>query len=189
MNTSKMISRQARTPLGLLASLMFLLFATAAFAQPAVVSFEPAESSIECGETGTIEVRIDASIDDLQGFSMILAFDPGLITPVSVDAGGLVTGAGCPHSLFWVNPDGSGTIEVDGAMLGCSIAGPGAILSIVFEAAEVVVGETALTCQSVTLRDSQNADIPAECSEATIEVTCAVNTHQAVWGTVKALFH
>ena len=189
MNTSAKKFRQGRATVGLFMSLMFLLFATAAFAQPAIVSFDPAQGSIVCGQTGTIEVVIDDSIDDLQGFSLVLVFDPNLITPVSVEAGSLVAGAGCPHSLFWVNPDGSGTIEVDGAMLGCSIAGPGAILSIVFEAAEVVVGETALTCQSVTLRDSQNADIPAECSEATIEVTCAVNTHQAVWGTVKALFH
>jgi hypothetical protein len=188
MNTSKMISRQARTLLGLLASLMFFLFAASAHAQSAIVSFDPAQSSIVCGEAGTIEVYIDDSIDDLRGFSMILAFDPELITPVTVEAGSLVTGAGCPHSLFWVNPDGTGTIEVDGAMLGCSIQGPGAILSIVFEAAEGVEGDTALTCQSLSLRDSQNVDIPAECSAATIEVTCAVNTHQAVWGTVKSLF-
>lgn len=188
MNTSKNIPRQAGAPLGLLVPFMFLLLAAPAQAQTAAVSFDPAQSSIVCTETGTIEVVIDEAIDDLRGFSMIIAFDPELITPVTVEAGGLVAGAGCPHTLFWVNPDGTGTIEVDGALLGCSIQGPGAILSIVFEAAEGVEGETALTCQSLTLRDSQNADIPAECAEATVEVTCSVNTHRTVWGTVKALF-
>ena len=189
MRTSVMKLRQERAALGLLASIMLVLFAAPALAQPAIVSFDPAESDITCGETGTIEVHVDDSIDDLRGFSLILVFDPGLITPVSVQAGSLVTGAGCPHSLYWINPDGSGSIEVDGALLGCSIEGPGAILSIVFEAPEGIEGETALACQSVTLRDSQNADIPAECLEAIVEVSCPINTRQAVWGAVKALFH
>jgi hypothetical protein len=167
--------------------LAVVLNATAANAQPAAVTFDPPAVSLICGETVTIEVHVDASVTDLRGFSLVLAFDGSVINPVAVQAGSLLVDAACPYFLDWLNPAESDSVSVDGATLGCSVSGPGAILTIEFEGIED--GSTTLGCQEGRLRTGDNAPIEFDCGEAEIDVSCPVPSRQESWGTVKTWYH
>lgn len=155
--------------------------------QPAIISFEPDSGNFDCYETWTVDVMIDASVTDLRGFSLVLEFDPTVITPYSVAAGGLVTGAACPNFFRWLNElSFVDTIEVDGANLGCSVAGPGSIITIVFHG--YVEGTSYLRCNGGLLRDGQNAPILFDCEEATVDYLCAVPSAGMSWSTMKTIY-
>lgn len=153
-------------------------------AQPDVIFFNPEDGSFGCGETHTVDLLIESSITDLRGFSLVLEFDPTFIQPLSVTAGSLVTGAACPNFFLWINPTpGLDNIAVDGATLGCSVGGPGSIISITFEG--YMQGISTLGCREGLLREGDNAPIPFDCVETTVDYRCPVANEKTSWGSMK----
>ena len=167
----------------LLASLML---AGAATAQPAALAWTPPAGSFNCGGTWTVDITTDAGTTDLRGFSLVLEFDNSVIAPLSVSVGPMVSGAACPNFLNWVATTGADSLEVDVANLGCSVAGPGTILTVVFDG--VLSGTSAIGVRSGMLRTGSNAPIAFTSSAASVEYDCAVATEPMAWGALKAYY-
>jgi hypothetical protein len=178
---------RAIAPAALVALVTTLLLTSLATAQtPVTVSFDPPAGSFECEDTLVVEILVDAAATDLRGFSLQLQYDPTVIEPIAITAGGLLTGAACDHFLAWLNPGNSGTIEVDGAAMGCSVAGPGAIVRMEF--AGVADGTSPLACLSGVLRTGLNDPIAYTCVPGTIQYVCPVSAEATTWGSLKAVY-
>jgi len=173
--------------LRLLAAAGLLILAVAATAQtPVTVSFDPPAGTFSCGETLLVDLVVDAAAIDLRGFSLELTYDDSVIEPVAVTAGALLAGASCDHFFTWLNPGNPGMIAVDGAAMGCSVAGPGAIVTIEF--AGLVDGTSPVECLSGILRDGDNAPIDYTCEPGTVTYSCPVATTPVSWGTLKSWY-
>lgn len=177
---------QRRTALGaLFFAIAVLLVASSARSN---VSFDPPNGVIEGNETLTVDVRVDAAVLDLRGFTFVFEFDSTIVKPISVQAGPLVTGAACPHFLTWVNIAAVGdSIYVDGATLGCSVNGPGSIVRLTFVGGPAY-GISPLRCRSSTLRNSLNQTIPCVCVAGTIEHRPPIAVARRPWGHVKKYY-
>lgn len=168
----------------LVRAVVVLMVATGA-AHAASLVLSPATGSFDCGETYTLDVLVDASTTDLQGASLVLEFDGAILQALDVTAGDLITGAGCPHFVNWLNAGApSDSVAVDLATLGCTVNGPGSIVRITFEG--YVQGLSFIRVRSGILRDGQNNEIPFTSSEAEVDYRCPVADEAVAWGTVKA---
>lgn len=122
------------------------------------LSFAPLHSTF-C-DTATVDVTVDAAATDLRGFSLVFEFDPNIVQPVSAARGALMTGAPCGSFLSWLNIAAVGdSIAVDGATLGCSMAGPGSILRFRFVPG-AFTGTSPLRCRRGVMRDALNQSVP-----------------------------
>lgn len=166
-------------------ALACLLLAGAAGAQT-VVSLVPSSGSFQCHETWSLDVMVDASATDLRGCSLVIEFDDHVIRPISVTAGALVAGAACPNFTYWFGPAAADSVAVDVATLGCSVSGPGSVARIVFDG--FAGGTSAITLRRGDLRTGLNADIPFTAVDAQVNYDCAVDTHPAGWGSLKASY-
>jgi hypothetical protein len=140
------------------AALGFLLLAGAATAT--TLEFSAPENWFMGADEWTVDVVVD-QVDDLLGASLIIGFDPAVITPVGVGLGDLITDAGCNPFFDWVNDDDFvDTIELDTALFGCTASGGGTLVTVTFVG--VASGTSALTLASADLRDSVNEPIAVE---------------------------
>jgi len=144
-----------------------------------------------CGinDTLCVFVDIDAGVTDLRGASLVLQFDPAIVTPISVEAWDLTAGS-CPTVVFWLNQTTfTNTIQVDLAGQGCSVAGPGSILRICFTGGTPnMEGTSPFFCVSSLLRDSLNQPIPHVCGSALLSNLCPVPTQESTWSGLKQRF-
>ena len=164
--------------------LMVLALGVGSSSTQAALGFDPLNGVIV--DTLVVSVTIDASVTDLRGFTFTLEFDPSIVMPVAVTAGDLVLSAGCPNFVTWLNAASIGdSIVVDGATLGCSVAGPGDIVDLTFVG--VGFGVSPLQCRRSELRDSLNAAILHSCPDGTI-TRALVGVDRRSWGHIKRLF-
>jgi hypothetical protein len=168
---------------GILLAAVLLLVGPSA-ARATVLDLAPSIGSFTCGGTWTIDVGIDVGTTDLRGFSLVLEYDDQVIQPLSVQVGNLVSGAACPNFLNWIVV--GNTIEANAANLGCSIAGPGTILTVVFEG--VISGTSAINVRNGTLRTGTNDPIAFSSNPASVYYDCAVATDALGWGALKATY-
>ncbi len=178
--------RRYRSLLPTAVAAMLLLATVATARTPITVAFDPPDGQFECEDTLVVAITVDAAATDLRGFSLELEYDASIVEPVAVQAGGLLTGAGCDHFLTWLDPDADGTIAIDGATLGCSTAGPGTIATIEF--AGVADGTSPLACLGGTLRDGTNQPLAYSCSPATVSYACPVPVTRTAWSALKAVY-
>ena len=149
----------------LIALSVFLV--SASFAQDNITfEYTPANGEFGCDESLTVDMMIDATVVDLQGFTFDLTFDPEIVTPTSVTAGGLMTGQ---NFIDW-DIEGN-TLIVDIGTLGYTVDGPGHILRIVFEDGGKR-GSSALTAVAGIMRNSANMDIPFSVAPGTLVNIC-----------------
>jgi hypothetical protein len=135
-----------------------VLLVMAGTAWGTTLSFNPENSYFSGDEQYTVSVMLD-SVEDLLGASLVLTYDPAVVAPVAVTSGQFLNDGPCSLFFQWLNAgDPAGTIEIDSAMLGCTIDGGGVLMEITF--AGVGAGSSQLAVQFADLRDSQNAPIP-----------------------------
>ena len=167
-----------------LGCLLIIQLAVVVTESQAALGFDPLNGIIV--DTLVVSVTIDASVSDLHGFSMVLEFDPSIVIPIAVSAGDLIDGAVCPNFLSWLNATAIGdSIAVDGATLGCAVAGPGDIIDITFLG--VGFGISPLECRRSELRNSLNVGIPHTCPDGTISRTL-IGLESKPWAAVKRLY-
>jgi hypothetical protein len=153
------------------------------------VGFDPLHGGFTLGGTIVVSVTVDEEAVDLRGFSFVFEFDPSIVTPLAVSPGALLTGASCEHYFQWLNADAVGdSIAVDAAMLGCSVAGPGAIIDFEFGGVDEHYGTSPLRCRRGTMRDSNNDEIPFTCQEGTIDFTAPIPVESSTWSQIKSLY-
>jgi len=164
---------------------------TLAGAVPAVsdvgINFIPPDSTV-IADSLTVLLTVDDQATDLRGFSMVLDFDPAVVTPLAVEPGSLLVNSGCPYFLNWLNPVAYGdSLLIDGASLGCSVVGPGDLVRIRFQCASIDTGT--ISCRSVDLRDSVNQPVASTCGSA--ELRCVqppISVEGTTWGRVKSWY-
>lgn len=162
-----------------------LMLAAAALPASAGLTFtcDPTSCAFAGSDTMDVYIGIDGTVTDMQGFSLTLEYDPSIVTPVAMELAGLTTGS-CFFSFF---PSAAGsTIALDGAGLGCSVDGPGALVRLRFVG--VSDGISPLTCQQSLLRDSQNAPITHTCPGTAIEYVNAVPVERTSWSLIKSRY-
>lgn len=128
--------------------------------QAAVVKIQPGQATFLAPDHQTVEV-VAVDVQDLLGASLVIRFDPSVVTPVAAAPGEGINGAPCSLFYQWVNQgDLVDTIELDMGLLGCTEDVNGALAVIEF--AGVASGTTDLIIEGLELRDSANDPIPAE---------------------------
>jgi hypothetical protein len=143
-------------PLVLTATVLLALVAPALGVN---LGFDPPQATFVGSQNQTVWLTVDG-IEDLLGLGLSLTYDPTVVDPTGVVAGPLFDEAPCSSFLDWSIEDGApGTLVVDLALLGCTVAGPGGLLGVTFEG--VASGTTALVVGG-TLRDSLGEPIPFE---------------------------
>lgn len=163
---------------------LFLLIHPAAATAATNISFVPASSELACNNARAIDVHIDGLAEDLRGLSLVIGFDDGIIEPLTVERGQLLTDAGCGSFLNWNNElTFTDTVFVDAAGLGCSVDGPGPVVRIWF--AGVSDGLATIEVQSAILRDSLNQPIAWTSTPAQIIVSCPVPVASRSWTALK----
>lgn len=153
------------------ATALLLLLIAPASARQAALGPQPAVGTFYCEEILEVPILLGPAAVDLRGVSLRIGFDPAVISPIQVLPGSAVDGAACGHYLDWLNPGpGETTVDVDLALLGCSINGGGEILVLRF--AGVADGTSPLTVVSADLRNSVNASIPVDTIDASVDYLC-----------------
>jgi hypothetical protein len=181
------LTTRARRRAGFLFLILGGLLATVTGpASSAVVDFTP-DPGFVC-DTLDVDVNIDASVTDLRGFTFVFEFDPSVVLPIAASAGALESGAACGNFFTWVNAAAIGdSIHVDGATLGCSVAGPGSIVQLRF--ITVTHGATSpLTCRSGSMRNALNQEIPYTCSPGALDTCPGIGVEARPWTSVTRLY-
>ena len=155
------------------------------------LAFNPAAGLIEGTGTLAVDVTVDAAAVDLRGFSAVVEFDPTVVEVLSVTPGGQITGAACPNFLYPFYTPGADSVAFDGATLGCSTDGPGAIVTIVFQALPRSLdggypATTPLVWRSSILRDGDNHSIVSVCDPGFIDVIRPISVDPMTWARTKA---
>jgi len=149
-----------------------------------VLSFDPQHGTFGGTDTLVVSVVVDDSFTDIRGLSFVFEFDPAVVSIESVTAGQLFRDSPCDEFIEWRNEAAVGdSIAVDIAGLGCSVAGPGALLDFRFTG--VVVGTSPIACRSGTIRNAVNEDLPFTCLEGTIDYVKAVPVERASWASIR----
>ncbi len=152
----------------------------------ATISYAPSASEINCNDLISIDVVVD-QIADLRGFTLEVEYDSTLLSLVSVDPGVDLIGAPCPYFFhpFPITTTMS-AVQLDGATLGCSLAGPAVIATLTFVGSQD--GIAIIDCRSVDLRNSLNLMVAATCSNGIIQISCPVPTAASTWTTLKSRY-
>ncbi len=121
------------------------------------VGLGPDNPTFVGGDLQTIEIFVE-DVQDLLGATLVLEFDPTVVNPVGVSLGDFMSQGPCSAFFQWINSgDYTNTLELDAAMLGCSVAGSGVLFEIVF--AGVGAGTSQLNFLTTELRDNLNFPI------------------------------
>jgi hypothetical protein len=141
------------------------------------------------GDPVIVDMTIDAATVGVRGFSLVGTFDSALLQLLDVEKGALLTGA-CPSVLYWNNALAIGdSVFVDGAGLGCSVDGPGAIVRLEFVA--VAEGVALLDWRSGIMRDALNDDLlplPPDlswCLSRAVRILGPIPAERSTWGRIK----
>ncbi len=138
----------------------------------ATLGFTPDNPVFAGEDLQTIQVLVE-DVEDLLGASLTIEFDPAVVSPVGVSLGGLMADGSCGAFFQWVNAsDFTNTIELDAAMLGCTVGGSGVLFDITFEG--VATGTSELVVLEEDLRDSINDPIEFTSSNGSLSYVAEV---------------
>lgn len=154
-------------------------------ASAVTVSITPADTTVFLGDSFTLRVTVDA-VADLKGFEIIHTFDPAVLGFTGQTAGDVLTASGRPFADFLL-PDVTAPVDsvaTDAAMLLGSSSGPGILVFVHFTASHL--GDSAIDCAGVELRDSFNVPLGAVCTGGLVHVTSRPTPAlRSSWGALK----
>jgi len=174
--------RGCATAVAALACLAFL--GGAALAVPTTY-FEPASEEVGVYETCELSVVVNGEILGVTGYDLLIEYDAMVVEPVAVTQGDLHDGYGGETFLYW-DIDDQNRLLINGAFLGGTVDGPGALVIIEFMG--LADGTSPVDFGDCELRDLENAGISTDWVGATIDVMGAVPAEARTWTAVKALF-
>jgi hypothetical protein len=122
-----------------------------------VLYLEPANLTIISSKDFTVELKT-SSIADLKGYSVILSYDPALLSLKEVVEGPFLSSKG--KTFFYKKVDDTkGTILIDCALLGPkgSVSGEGTLATLSFTSLKA--GSTSLTFKLTKTRDTYNKEV------------------------------
>ena len=156
------------------------------------VWFDPPSSApVEPDFEVTIELAAEGQT--VQGLDILFSFNPDVVTLSGVTAGDWFTASGLDH-YFWLNPAPGGepeaavqNVHISAALLGGGRSADGALAVLSFTA--VNAGVSPLSFLGLTVRDDQNATLPATHSTGDeIVIDQSVPAGSRTMSAVKALW-
>jgi len=145
----------------------------------------PDSTEVSEGTIFTLEIWAPTDITELMGWDITVTFDPAVIEIQSVDEGWLPTTSSDTTFFWWFDQGaGTGTVHVNGAILGTTVDGPGALFSITFEALSVDA-ETDVDIVFSELRNGVNESIAHHTRSGYVKVDKSVSVRSATWGAIK----
>ena len=120
-----------------------------------VLYLEPADLTLVPSEDFTIELKA-TSITNLKGYSVILSYDPALISLQEVTEGPFLSEKG---KTFFYTKEDQNTILIDNALLGTdlSISGEGTLATLSFTCLKA--GSASIEFSLTKTRDTNNKEI------------------------------
>ena len=131
-------------------------------------------SAVGTGSMFSLGIEI-TSADDLFAFQFDLAFDPTILSAVSVREGSLLPGAGATSFVPGLIDNVLGTVTITGStLLGAidGVSGEGVLALIELKA--LTVGITSITLSNLVLLDSTLTEITADTIAGSVTVVGAV---------------
>ncbi len=165
-----------------------IVLAGSVSAQP-LVSIEPDSLVVPHGGTFSLDVTVSGDVTSLMGYNIAVTFDPNLLQLQSVTEGTLPTTSGYRSFFYWLNPASVDSVHVNGAVLGHTVDGPGALFRLTFRAWSP--GGAQLTAVHIgysELRDGLNHDIAHDVRGGKVLIETTIATEQTTWGAVKARY-
>ncbi|MEY4375310.1 MAG: Cohesin domain [Candidatus Eisenbacteria bacterium] len=173
--------------LSLLCVLATLLLVAPGESRATNVSLVPTDSVLTVADE--VELRLLADdVLDLKGFQVIISFDPAVLQALSAAQGSLLP-ANPAECFFYFAIDGdagSGTVQIDAALLSGSAHGDGTLATVRFRA--VALGHSPVVVSLVDFRDSANGMSTPATTGATIRILGPVPTKRTSWGRLKKLY-
>jgi hypothetical protein len=148
--------------------------------------FSPADTMILDFNIFSVHVMVD-EIDDIMGYniSVSLTGDPCVMVEDVIE-GSLPGSGGAPTFFRWLDPGETGSISVNGSVLGTTVDGPGILFTIIFKA--LVPGVTWLDLTYSDLRNGVNESIShGSDGRARIVVDEAIAVEGSSWGAIKSI--
>jgi LysM repeat protein len=145
------------------------------------VTVSPAQTSLACGETGSVDIRI-GNVSKLFGVDIKVAYDPNVVEVVDADAN--ASGVNVQPGDFPDVSGGQGLIQINSVDTGAGIiaytairlnpapaqTGSGVIANITFKGK--AAGTSGISLESVTLADETAMPIAANTTDGEITVRC-----------------
>lgn len=152
---------------------------------PPFIYMTPDTTRVPEGTMFAVDVAINGSVTGLTGYSLRIGVDSAVVTLLGAVQGPLPPTGGST-AFEWTLEDVD-TINIDGAILGSSVDGPGVLAHIVLDA--FFQGETDIEFLSVDLRDIDNNPISVGEEDAYIIVTPGGSpVEETSWSVVKSLY-
>ena len=152
------------------------------------VYLAPSLTEVVEGEPFSIDVMVNAALQNLTGYDLRIAFDSSVVGFVDASEGPL-PGSGGADTYFFYEIEGglSDTLVLNGAVLGSQVDGPGVLATIGMVA--LIQGNTDLTFVLADLRDIDNLPIAAATGGAVVVVEPGgTAAEETTWSTLKAMF-
>lgn len=145
------------------------------------VTVSPAQTSLACGETASVDIRI-ADVSKLFGVDIKVAYDPNVVEVVDADAN--ASGVNVQPGDMPDVSGGQGLIQINSVDTGAGIiaytairlnpapaqSGGGVIANISFKGK--ASGTSSISLESVTLADETALPLASNTSDGAISVTC-----------------
>ncbi|RJR28242.1 MAG: hypothetical protein C4574_05210, partial [Candidatus Latescibacterota bacterium] len=115
----------------------------------------PAETNTFVFQEFQIEIAANDDVVGLMGYDVAVDFDDSYLEVLAVEEGALPADSGFPTFFRWMNPGcGCDSVFVNGAILGNTLDGPGALFTITFRA--IRAGTTTIGIRRSDLRNGIN---------------------------------
>jgi hypothetical protein len=102
-----------------------------------------------------VRIVVNDEIESLMGYDVTVSFDDSSLEIVAVEEGALPANSGFGTFFRWMNPGcGCDSVFVNGAILGNTVDGPGALFTITFRA--IRAGTTTIGIRRSDLRNGTN---------------------------------
>lgn len=174
--------------LGLALTGLLLAFTSTA-AQAVLVSVDPPDTTVACGDTISIRIHSTDAFTDLKAYQLIFRFNASVLRYLGPVAGGVLTDNGRPYTMREL-PDvvaPEDTAWVDCAQLVGSTSTPGVLVEFWFET--LTAGVSPIACLMVDFRDSWNQQTLPDCLGGLVRVLeCPVPARPVSWGTLKTIY-
>jgi hypothetical protein len=154
-------------------------------AQP-TLAVEPADSTVVPGSTFEVRVLVNHDVSDLMGFNVTLWIDSLVLRVQDVEEGALFKNRSDTFFRWLDEGIPTNSISFLGSVLGGTVAGPGEVCRLTFEARNA--GASVVAVFESDLRDSTNAVIAHATQDAVIHVTAPVAIRRVHWGEIKNVF-
>jgi hypothetical protein len=161
--------RSSTTHAGLLFVMLAAIVSSTATGQTGVLTIDPADTTVEIGDTFDLDVVVDGNVLGLKGYNVKITYDPGVLRVDTVTQGALLPSGGM--TFFAWQTLGPDTVHANDAILGylLHVDGPGVLFTITFES--IGYGSSPLDFEYDVLRDSLNQPLTHTTSGGSVAVS------------------